>query len=133
MASNKQANVAAASNNMVVRMQQRIAAVQAKRAAKHATRIAARNAAAEAAAKLAAYQQKLAELQAEFGMPAVAPKTVSVPRGTGVCGQVHAIAAKCNYDRKATLAACKEAGINPATAQTQYALAKKAASAAVAA
>jgi hypothetical protein len=129
---NAQANNAAAlaarvqANNAYVRMQQRIAAVQAQRAAKHAARITAR--------KQAAYMQAVQQLAAQYGVPV--PNTMSVraynnaqkhaPSAVqGACARVHAIAAQYNGDRAATLAACKAEGINPATAQTQYAKYKK--------
>lgn len=75
------------------------------------------------------YMLKVQQLAAEYGL--AVPNTMSVrPLATaqrhapsvqaGACAQVHAIAAAHNGDRKATLAACKVAGINPATAATQF-------------
>ena len=119
----------------------RVAAVQsalllrrsAAKATKYLAAVAAYNAVAEAAAKQAAYQAELKALQEKFGFAMQPATKVSAPRGTGACAQVHAIAAANKFDRKATLAACAAAGINPATAATQYAVAKKAASVSVAA
>jgi hypothetical protein len=123
-----------AANNAVVRMQQRIAAVQALRKAKHQARITART--------QSAYMQEVQALAAKYNLPV--PNTMSVraynnpqkhaPSAVqGACAAVHALAEQCNGDRKATLAACKAAGINPATAATQYAKWKKAQSNIVAA
>jgi hypothetical protein len=86
----------------------------------HANVLHARNAAQQQQYKLA-----LQQLQAQYN---IAPKhqvssvqTQRAPHGTGVCAQVHAIAAQCGGNRKATLAACAVAGINAATAATQFA------------
>lgn len=89
------------------------------------------------ARKQQAYMLAVQQVAARYGMQV--PNTLSVratgaraqqhaPSSTGgACKQVHAIAAANNYNRANTLAACKAAGINPATAATQYALAKRAA------
>lgn len=127
-------------NNTVVRMQQRIAAVQATRKQHHATRIAAREQAAAALANAQAYHTALAQLQAQYGVQATsAPKAransaTAVPSAALItfngaqytpCKAVHAIAAHCNGVRKATLALCKQVGINPATASTQFGIYRK--------
>jgi hypothetical protein len=91
----------------------------------------ARNLAAQQQSYMLAVQQ----LAAQYGLPV--PNTLSVravnnvqkhaPSAVqGACAQVHAIAAQHNGVRSATLAACKAAGINPATAATQYAKYRKA-------
>mgnify|MGYP003407644418 CR=1 FL=1 len=110
------------SRNTVSRQQQRIARVQELRASKHAARQLART---QQAYMLAAQQ-----LAAQYGMPV--PNTMSVraynnvqkhaPSAVqGACARVHAIAEACGGVRAATLAQCKAEGINPATAQTQFA------------
>ena len=86
-------------------------------------------------AKQQAYMLQVQQLAAEYGLPL--PNTLSVrnnstaqkhaPSATaGACAQVHAIAAAHKGERKATLAACVVAGINPHTAATQYAKYRKA-------
>ena len=92
-------------------------------------------AAQQQAAKQSAYMLAVQQLAAQYGVPV--PNTLSVrahnnqqkhaPSAVqGACAQVHAIAAQCGGVRAATLAACKAAGINPATAATQYAKYRKA-------
>ncbi len=108
----------------VALLQQRIAAKQVA----HAVRTQAAN---QQAYLLAAQQ-----LAAQYGInPAhntlavrsVHTKQQHAPSAVaGACAKVHAIAAQCNGVRSATLAACKAAGINPATAATQYAKYRKA-------
>lgn len=118
-------------------------ATRAQRLLKQATLLLAKHVAAKQAtfttatnkAKNNAYQLAVAQLQAQYGIaptvqlartngaPVHAPSTA---QQGGVCKQVHAIAAQCNGVRSATLAACAAAGINPATAATQYAVYKKA-------
>lgn len=131
----KNNNIGKAQTNAIVRMQQRIAVVQATRAAHHAARIEARAVAAEKAAKHAAYLEELKAIADKFGMPPPAVKSAGVRTSTaatptapktGVTKQVWELAAQHSFDRKATLAACEQAGIKKATAQTQYALAKRA-------
>jgi hypothetical protein len=113
----------------------RIARVQV---ALHRNRIARKQTqyvAATTASKQQAYMLAVQQLSAQFGLPV--PNTLSVraynnpqkhaPSAVqGACAQVHAIAAQCGGVRATTLAACKAAGINPATAATQYAKYRKA-------
>lgn len=86
--------------------------------------------------KQQAYMLAVQQLAVQYGVPV--PNTLSVraynnpqkhaPSAVrGACAQVHAIAAQHNGVRSATLAACAAAGINPATAATQYAKYAKAA------
>lgn len=117
----------------------RIAAVQqAVVAIAQGARNAARTARLQAVAhsKQQAYMVAVQQLAAQYGVPV--PNTLSVraynkpqqhapSTQRGACAQVHAIAAANNGVRSATLAACKAAGINPATAATQYAKYAKAA------
>lgn len=126
----------------------RIAAVQAALVAKRVAAKQAKYLAAQAAftaqqdllAKHAAYQLQVAQLQAQYGIAPTqhaAPRANSAtvkPSGTAIlvngvhytpCKAVHAIAALHAGNRKATLAACTAAGINPATAATQYGIYKK--------
>lgn len=112
----------------------RIAAVQqalyAKRvAAKQAKYVAAQQAytaAQQAIANKQAYLAEIAALATKYGITAPQQSVTKAPRSSGACAQVWAIAAQHGYDRKATLAACVAAGINAATAATQFALAKRA-------
>lgn len=113
---------------------QRIAKVQVLL---HSKRIAAKQQAyhaAQVAHNQQAYMLAVQQLAVQYGV--AAPTTLSVRNAvhkqqhapsaaSGACAQVHAIAAANNYVRAATLAACKQAGINPATAATQYAIAKR--------
>lgn len=133
-------------NNAIVRMQQRIAAVQALRATKHQQRIAARNA--------AAYQAALQQLAAQYGMQApkvsidlharansatVAPSAPLVTvQGVAYkpCKAVHALCDQLvqrNPDatRAEMLQLCRDNGINAATASTQVGLYRKARAAAL--
>jgi len=82
-----------------------------------------------------AYMLAVQQLAAQYGVPAPTTLSVRSVAGTqkhapsaqsGACAQVRALAAANNYNRAATLAACKAAGINPATAATQFANAKRA-------
>jgi transposase-like protein len=114
---------------MVKQTTLRTARIQAVQAATIAiaqqVRTAARN-----ARKAAAYMLAVQQLAARYGV--AAPNTMSVraynnpqkyapSAQRGACAQVHAIAAANNGVRSATLAACAAAGINPATAATQFA------------
>lgn len=113
----------------------RVARVQA---ALHRNRIAAKQVAHVAkvqAANNSAYLLAVQQLAAQYGV--AAPNTLSVrsvhtpqqhapSTQPGACARVHAIAAQCNGVRSTTLAMCKQAGINPATAATQYAKYRKA-------
>lgn len=113
----------------------RIARVQQ---ALHAKRIAAKqqhHVAQTQHAQQQAYMLAVQQLAVQFGVPV--PNTLSVraynnpqkhaPSAVqGACAQVHAIAAQCGGVRSTTLAMCKQAGINPATAATQYAKYRKA-------
>lgn len=115
-------------------VQRRAAAKQAA----YAARKQAYEAEQAARAKQQQFQLKVAELAAEFGIPAVqvAPRANSAtvqPSNSAIliegqyltpCKAVHAIAAK-HRNRKATLAECKALGINPATAATQWGVFKK--------
>lgn len=80
----------------------------------------------------AQYVLQVKQLQAQYGVAATSnatrTHTAQHARSTvqGACAQVHAIAAQCNGVRATTLAACAAAGINPATAATQYARYRKA-------
>ena len=111
-----------ASNNTIVRLQQRIAAALELRKQKHAARITART--------NQAYMLAVQQLAAQYNMPV--PNTMSVrpfnnaqkhaPSAVqGACAVVHEIAAACNGVRSAVMAECKARGINPATAATQFA------------
>ncbi len=83
-------------------------------------------------ANKAAYMQQVQQLQATYGVAATSNATrsnVAVHARSavsGACAAVHALAAAHNGNRAATLAACVAAGINPATAATQFAKYKKA-------
>ena len=114
-----------AASNMVTRMQQRIAALLAERAQRNTQRAAQRD--------QRGYMLAVQQLAAQYNMPV--PNTMSVrpfnkpqqhaPSAVqGACAVVHALADQYK-ERSATLAACKERGINPATAATQYAKWKK--------
>ncbi len=81
-----------------------------------------------------AYMLAVQQLAVKMGVPV--PNTLSVrsvanaqvhapSTQSGACAKVHALAAANNYVRAATLQACAAAGINPATAATQYAVAKR--------
>lgn len=80
----------------------------------------------------AAYTLQVQQLQAQYGVASTSAATRSntavYARSSvqGACKQVHAIAAANGFNRALTLAACKAAGINPATAATQFATAKRA-------
>lgn len=111
--------------NTMTRMRQRVAALLAERAARNAARSQARD--------QRTYMLAVQQLAAEYNMPV--PNTMSVrpfnkpqqhaPSAVqGACAVVHALADQYQ-DRATTLAACKEKGINPATAATQYAKWKK--------
>lgn len=116
-----------ANNNALVRLQQRVAAALALRAAKHNARVTAR--------KQQAYMLAVQQLSAQYGMPV--PNTMSVrPVNTqqkhapsavqGACARVQSLCVQHNGVRSAVLAACKAEGINPATAATQYGKYRKA-------
>lgn len=83
-------------------------------------------------ANKAAYQQQVQQLQASYGVAATSSATRSntaqYARSSvqGACAAVHALAVQHGGVRAATLAACVAAGINPATAATQFAKWKKA-------
>lgn len=113
---------------------QRVARVQV---ALHAHRIAAKQAkyaSVTYATKLAAYNAAAAQLAASMGLPMPTPaKATSGPAKapqqgvaspSGACATVRALAVANGFNRKATLAAAAAQGINPATAATQYAIAK---------
>lgn len=126
------------SANAQKRYAARVQKALALRQQKHATRIAAREAAQQLLAKQQAYELAIAQLAAQYGFtpPTVAP----APRANSATTQpsnnqvqvngvwykpthaVHALAALHNGNRKATLAACAQHGINPNTAQTQFAV-----------
>jgi hypothetical protein len=82
-------------------------------------------------ANKAAYQQQVQQLQASYGVAATSSATRSNTAQharsavTGACALVHQLAQQ-HVTRAATLAACVAAGINPATAATQYAKYRKA-------
>lgn len=110
------------SPNATSRYAQRIARVQQLRASKNEAR--------RVAATQHSYMLAVQQLAAQYGLPV--PNTMSVraynnpqkhaPSAVqGACARVHAIAEQNHGVRAATLAACKEAGINPATAATQFA------------
>jgi hypothetical protein len=126
--------------NAIVRMQQRIAVAQATRKQHQTARIAAREAAQQALANAQAYQLALQQLQAQYGVTApqhAAPRANSAttqPSATVItingvqytpCKAVHALCVLHNGVRKAVLAACKQHGINPSTAATQYGVWRK--------
>lgn len=120
------------------------AVTRAKRIAAvgNAYRMRARNAKLAAhAAATQAYNQKafmlaVQQLAAQHGVPAPTTLSVRAPNTnaqkhapsaqSGACAQVRALAVQHNYNRAATLQACAAAGINPATAATQFANAKRA-------
>lgn len=113
--------------NLLSRNAQRIARIQQLRADKNSAR--------RVAATQQAYMLAVQQLAAQYNMPV--PNTMSVrpfnkpqqhaPSAVqGACAQVHAIAVANQGVRAATLAACKAAGINPATAATQFAKWQKA-------
>lgn len=117
----------------------RVAVVQAAAYAALRTQQAAarmQRVAAAQHAKQQAYMLAVQQLAAQYGIdPAhntLAVRTMRTAQQhapsaqAGACKQVHTIAAQCNGNRAATLAACKLAGINPATAATQYAKYRKA-------
>lgn len=122
------------SRNAISRNAARIAQAQELRASKNAAR--------RLAATQQSYMLAVQQLAAQFNMPV--PNTMSVraynnpqkhaPSAVqGACAAVHALAEQNQGVRSATLAACKAAGINPATAATQFAKWQKANKAAVAA
>lgn len=103
-------------------------------AAKHAKHVQATNVANQQAYTLAVQQ-----LAAQYGVtvPANAQRTLlgsatniapkhAPSANQGSCALVHQLAAANGYNRKATLAAAAAAGVNPATAATQYNVARKA-------
>lgn len=110
---------------------------------KHSTPLRTQRVARVTAARVArnqtAYQMAVQQVAAQYGVAVpVRTHTMHNPRVAGTvrfapsttpnaCRQVHALAAQHGYHRANTLAACHAAGINPATASTQFALAKKAA------
>jgi hypothetical protein len=121
----------------------RVAAVQAAlyaryhaaKQAKHAAAVAAYNEAQQKLANEQAFAAALAQLHAQFGIAVqpVAPRANSATTNpsaqainvNGVLlkpvAAVHAIcAANPNAARKQVIALCVQAGINPATAATQY-------------
>lgn len=113
----------------------RIAAVQQELYVRHIAAKQAKFTQVNNAAIQKAYMLEVQQIAAKYNLPV--PNTMSVRSapGTqkhapsamqGACARVHAIAAQCNGVRSATLAACIAAGINPATAATQYAKYKKA-------
>lgn len=130
----KMGNAKTSNKNLANRNAQRIAALLVQRATNNANRAAKRN---HAAGMLAVQQ-----LCAQYGLPlpvmgtaARANSATNTPSNTSIMVNgvlykptkaVHAIAAQCNYVRKATIAACVAAGINAATASTQFAVASKA-------
>lgn len=116
---------------------QRVARVQVALHAKHIAAKQAKYQTITYATKLAAYNAAAAQLAASMGLPVPAPavtrtsvNSTNAPKHaasgvTGACAVVRALAAANGYNRKATLAAAAAQGINPATAATQYAIAKK--------
>lgn len=113
----------------------RIAALQVACYAKRVASKQAKHAAATNAAKQAAYLVAVQQLAAQYGVPVPTQAVRSVPTQQrfapsskpGACKQVHAIcAANPTSTRAQVLALCYAAGINPATASTQYALYRKA-------
>lgn len=118
---------------------QRVARVQVALHAKHLAAKQAKYQAVTYATKLQAYNAAVAQLAAQMGVTAPAAQPVRTLLGnatnitpkhapsatTGACATVRTLAAANGYNRKATLAAAAAQGINPATAATQYAIAKK--------
>lgn len=94
---------------------------------------------------LAAYNAAVAALQLLHGVAPTQQVAINVSNNTrtlngyatnivakqppsvapGSCAQVHQIAAQYGFNRAATLRACMVAGINPATAATQFNIARK--------
>lgn len=106
-------------------------------AAKHATYVAAVQ-----SANMVQYNLAVQQLAAQYGVPAaqagVAQRTLlgaatnihtqQAPSAhTGSTARARAIAVASGFNRKVALAQCASEGINPATAATQYSIAKKAA------
>ena len=112
----------------------RIAKQQALLLSKHVANKQARYVLAVQKSNNSAYQLAVAQLQQQYGVaptvqlartngtPLYAPST---PQANGVCKQVHALCVMHKGVRANVLAACKQAGINPATAATQFAVYKK--------
>lgn len=133
------------SNNAIVRLMQRVAAVQALRAVKNAAR--------KQVAAQQAYQLQVQQLAAQYGLPApsFAPQVSAFARANsetiapsnttivvdGVtykpCKAVHALCATLPADatRAQQMQLCTDNGINRATASTQVAIYRKAAAQAV--
>lgn len=116
----------------------RAARVDAVQAALYTRRAAAKLAMHIQATKVAnqkAYLAAVAALATQFGVDhterlvngnATNIVTKAAPSAnSGAVHRVRAIAAQFNFDRKAALAQCAVEGINPHTAATQYAYAKK--------
>lgn len=128
-------------NNAVVRMQQRIAAVQQLRASKHAARVAARNQQAFVTQVQQLAQQYGVNVQQVINMhnsnttaaranSATANPSNALVVVAGVplkpCKAVHALcAANPTATRAQILGLCAQHGINQATASTQYGVYKK--------
>lgn len=109
----------------------RTARINAIKNALYAQRTAAKQAKHQqvtAAHNAAAYMQAVQQLATQYGLPAptLAKRAVRTTQlhaastAQNPCKQVHAFA-DIHKTRAATLAACTAAGINPATASTQYA------------
>lgn len=127
-------------NNAIVRLVQRVAQVQALRAAKNAAR--------KQHAQQQAYMLQVQQLAAEYGMPApnfgaqvsayaransetIAPSNTSVTvMGIAYkpCKAVHALCATlpATATRKEQMQLCTDNGINSATASTQIGIYRKA-------
>jgi hypothetical protein len=117
----------------------RITRVQQALFVKHLAAKHAKYVQATTVAKHAAYNLAVQQLAAQYGVtvPVAATRTINgsatniAPKHapsaqTGSCALVHQLAAQHGYNRAATLAACAAKGINPATAATQYNIARKA-------
>lgn len=103
-------------------------------AAKHAKYVQATT-----SANTQAYHLAVQQLAAQYGVTApvhatrtingsatnIAPKHAPSAQ-TGACATVRTLAVQHGFNRAATLAACAAVGINPATAATQYNIARKA-------
>lgn len=124
------ATKATTKSNASARMAARVQAVLAVRAAKHAARVQSRN--------MALYAAQVAALAAQYGIdPKLASRTLNgtatniAPKHapsavTNACAAVRGLTVQLGFNRQAVLQAAAAAGINPATASTQYAKALKA-------
>ena len=97
---------------------------------KHVAQKQAKYQKATVAYNTTAYNLAVQQLAAQYGLPVPSARnttaTATKAPQSGVTAQVWQIAAQYGGNRKATLQACASAGINAATAATQYARYKNA-------